>query len=311
MNLSFFEYTVKHKYLRIAMRVLLVSIFFVSIVNCERLSEWGRKNARNKLLVPEPDTKEVEKWKEMLQLEEAEIQELDSKIKKMVQKTGQAGALSWKIARAYMKVANYELGSRHYTQSLKEKGNEKVEVIGAEVHFFESAIPFFEKANLYKKADEDLLFETGLAFANASRDRGWDKERRRIALSIFTNLTRLNPEDMRYPYQIALIYFDSSMNDGKIEGVDPEGYNDQNKAMLILGDILKREPKSVPVKFAKANFLYQLGKTKESELEYKSIKSLLEDFKKNGVITEDLKENQSYKNVLKNLEKLQHPANVP
>ncbi len=295
--------------LRISAQLLLISFLLIPLWSCDKLTEWGKKNARSKLLAPDPDTKDIEKWKEMFQMEEAEVRELESKIRKMVQKSSQAGGLSWKIARAYMKVANYELGSRYYTQALKENNDEKVEVIGAEVHFFESAIPYFEKANLYRKADEDLLFETGLAYANASRDRGWDRERRQIALSIFKNLTRLNLEDTRYPYQIALIYFDSSMNDGKIEGIDPEGYNDQNRALRILDDILKKEPRSVPVKFAKANFLYRLGRAKESESEYASIKNLLEDLKKKGIITEDLNQNQSYKNVLKNLEKIQNSEN--
>ncbi len=290
---------------KIILRGVVILILLFPIVNCDKLTEWGKKNARSKLLAPDPDTKELEKWKEKLQMDEAEIRELDVKIRKMVQKSGLAGSLSWKIARAYMKVANYELGSRYYTQALKENNNEKVEIIGAEVHFFESAIPYFEKANLYRKADEDLLFETGLAFANASRDRGWDKERRQIALNIFKSLTRLNPDDTRYPYQIALIYFDSSMNDGKIDGIEPEGYNDQNKALRIIDDILKKEPRSVPVKFAKANFFYRLGKTEEAKTEYIAIKELLEDFKKKGIITEELKENQSYKNVQKNLEKIQ------
>ncbi|MCE9501001.1 MAG: hypothetical protein K8R21_10975, partial [Leptospira sp.] len=271
---------------------------------CDRLVEWGKKNARSKILPPPSDEREINHWKEKLNLEEAEIRELETKIRKMVRKTTEAGALSWKIARAYMKVGNYELGSRYYTQALKENQEGKTEVIGAEVHFFESAIPYFEKTSAFRKADEDLLFETGLAFANASRDRGWDRERRETALKIFRGLTRLNPEDTRYPYQIALIYFDSSMNDGLIDGIDPEGYNDQAKAIQIVSQILKKEPRSVPVHFARANFLYRLGRISEAEEEYLGTKSLIEQLKKDGIISEDLAKNQSYRNVLKNLEKI-------
>ncbi len=300
---------------------LMVILFFFS---CDKLKELGRENIRKKLSEPNISPKEMERWKEQLGVEEAEIVRLDEQIRKMVKKTKEAGALSWKIARAYMKTGSYHYASIYYDRAIQEKQGKDLsnEPPSAELHSFESAIPFFEKAALYKEMDEELLFETGLAYANASKDRGWDKQRRGAAVSIFKGLTRKNPEDLRYPYQLALIYFDSSMNDGLIEGIDPEGYNDTEKAMKILYAILNRyneravnaESKSlqqeamgngVSVRFTLANFLYRQGKSAEAEQEYLKIKTILEKFKEEGRITESLEKNTPYMNVLKNLKKIQ------
>jgi len=180
----------------------------------------------------------------------------------------------------------------------------KVDVVGSEVHLFEAAIPFFEKALLYRELTDDLLFEAGLAYANASRDRGWDKERRNIAVTIFKGLIRRDPADLRYPYELALIYFDSSISDGGIDGVDPAGYNDTEKAMRIMNAIIQKEPNNIPARFARANFLYRSGSTEQATDEYLTIKSKLEAMKEAGVIKESLDKNTSYQNVVRNLKKI-------
>ena len=254
---------------------------------------------------------EIEKWKEKLGIQEAEVIQLDERIRDMVKITKQAGALSWKIAQAYMKVGSYDYSLAYYQKAIEEQNSDQYSTANSrpEWHSFESAIVFFEKALLYKNIDENLLYETGLAYGNASRDRGWDKERRSVAIKIFKGLIKINPDDMRYPYQIALIYFDSSMTDGIVEGVDPEGYNDTDKAMKILFGIVNyHESKgqfgeTIPIRFTIANFLFRQGKREESEQQYEKIKSMLEKFKEEGAIT-NLEKNDSYINVIRNLNKI-------
>jgi predicted Zn-dependent protease len=286
------------------MRLTLLFLLSLYFFNCEKLTEMGRENAKKRTTPSTPDQAELEKWKDKLELTEAEIKELEEKIRKMVRKTKDAGALSHKIAQGYMKVGNYELSSKYYTKSMDETMQGKSETIGAEVHFFEGAIPFFEKVLLYKEITDDILFETGLAYANASRDRGWDKERRTIAVNIFKGLVKRDPKDSRYPFELALIYFDSSLTDGAVEGVDPSGYNDLDKAMRIMNSIIQKEPNNIPARFARANFYYRLGQSENAETEYLSIKTKLEEMKKAGVIKERLEKNTSYQNVLKNLKKI-------
>lgn len=287
---------------------LSILLFFNS---CERLEEWGQNRAKERMS-GNVDEKEIEIWKEKLGLQEAEIRALDEKIKEMVSKTKQAGSLSWRIAKAYLKVGNSEISTEYYQKAIDDQihGVYEPSQSRPELHKFESAIPFFENALKNRTVDEDLLFETGLAYANASRDRGWDKERRSIAIQIFKGLMRRNPEDLRYPYELALIYFDSSVNDGIVEGTS-DGYNDTQKAFQLLNYILERQEKenlfvdSVSTRFALANFHYRLGNVSEAVMHYKKIKSLLENFAEAGKI-KNLAKNPSYINVTRNLQKIQN-----
>lgn len=288
--------------------------FLVFFSSCDKLEEFGQKRAQERLS-GKVDEKEIEIWKEKLSLQEAEIRALDEKIKEMVSKTKQAGALSWRIAKAYLKVGNSEISTEYYQKAIDDQihGVHEPAQSRPELHKFESAIPFFESALKNRTVDEDLLFETGLAYANASRDRGWDKERRTIAIQIFKGLMRRNPDDLRYPYELALIYFDSSVNDGIVEGVS-DGYDDIPKAFKLLNYILERQEQenllvdSVSTRFALANFHYKLGNVNEAVIHYKKIKSLLEGFAEAGKI-KNLSKNPSYINVTRNLEKIQneHP----
>lgn len=282
--------------------IFILGIIFFS--SCEKLQEMGQENFKKNITPKTPQEADLEKWKQKLALEEAEIKELEEKIRSMVRKSKEAGALSWRIAQGYMKVGNYELSSRYYAQAIQENTGDKVDVIGSEVHFFEGAIPFFEKALLYREVTDDLLFEAGLSYANASRDRGWDKERRNIAVTIFKGLIRKDAADLRYPFELALIYFDSSITDGLIDGVDPAGYNDTEKAMRIMNVIIQKEPNNIPARFARANFLFRGGSPEQAAEEYYTIKTKLEAMKKAGAIKESLDKNVSYINVVRNLQKI-------
>ncbi|AOP35299.1 hypothetical protein A0128_16485 [Leptospira tipperaryensis] len=281
------------------LRVLIVFTLFF-FVSCERSKNFGFQNRGDR----PPSVEDLEAWKERLALNEAEIIELEKKISAMVQKTRSAGALSWKIAQGYMKIGDYDMGVKYYNRALKENNEgKKVEIVGAELHFFEPAIPFFEKALLLKPIDQQLLFETALAYANASKDRGWETARRQIAIDLFTHLAIQDPRDSRFPFQLALIYFDSSMPDSSWEGVSA-GFHDQDKALRILDDILKKEFRNVPARFAKANFLYRLGKTDDAKEEYLKIKKTIEELNDAGLVREGLNKNDSYQNVLQNLKKI-------
>jgi tetratricopeptide (TPR) repeat protein len=258
----------------------------------------------------EPSPEEMEKWKEKLGLQEAEVRELDKKIREMVSTTKTAGALSWRIARAYMKAGVFDISSQYFQKAISENQQGMNDTVNSrpEIHTFESAIPFFEKALTYRDIEEEMLFEAGLSYANASRDRGWDKPRRTIAVEIFQGLMRRNPNDLRYPYELALIYFDSSANDGLIEGIDSQGYNDIPKAYKLLNYILKEQESknlladSISTRFTLANFLYRQGKVEQAEKYYLDIKSILEQFHKEGKLKDGLEKTPSYQNVIRNLQ---------
>ncbi|UOG54513.1 lipopolysaccharide assembly protein LapB [Leptospira noguchii] len=282
-------------------RVLTLSFCLFVFISCERSKNFGFRNRADR----PPTVEDLEAWKERLAMEEAEIIELEKKISLMAQKTRSAGALSWKIAQGYMKIGDYDMGVKFYNRALKENNEgKKIEIVGAELHFFEPAIPYFEKALLLKPVDQQLLFETALAYANASKDRGWETTRRQIAIDLFTHLSIQDPRDSRFPFQLALIYFDSSMADSSWEGVSA-GFHDQDKAFRILDDIIKKESRNVPARFAKANFLYRLGKVEDSKEEYLKVKKTIEDLNEAGLVRGGLEKNDSYQNVLQNLKKIE------
>ncbi|EPG64310.1 tetratricopeptide repeat protein [Leptospira wolffii] len=278
----------------------LALLLFI-LTDCKNLSKFS---SASKIAKP-PTVEDLEAWKRRLDMDESEIVELEKKIREMAAKTRSAGALSWKIAQGYMKIGDYDLAAKYYNNAIQaEVSGKKSEVVGADVHFFESALPYFDKALLLAPVDQQLLFETGLAYANASKDRGWEPKRRQTAVEIFQSLTRQDPRDSRFPYQLALIYFDSSMNDSSWEGLHA-GFQDQDKAFSLLDSVLKKEPRNVPVLFAKANFLYRSGKTDLAKEEYLRLKTTIEGLKTDGFIKEDLNENESYKNVINNLKKME------
>lgn len=284
------------------------SVIIISLlVHCDKLKEKGKERIQNSMK-GKPATKEdIEKWKERLNLTEAEIKELDKQIRKLVNKTNEAGTLSWKIARAYMRSGNYELGMRHYNQAIKENAGGK-NLPEFEIHNYESSVLHWDKTLLYKSLNEDLLFEAGLAYANAARDRGWEKQRTEVAIEIFKSLITKNPEESKYPYELALIYFDSSLSYHAKEENTPTQTDNTEKAFNLLNKLILKtsgEPTGIPFRFARANFLYRIGKVAESEKEYLFIKNQIEDFKGRGIIRESLEELQSYKNVIENLKKIQ------
>ncbi|TGM59084.1 tetratricopeptide repeat protein [Leptospira vanthielii] len=284
------------------MGILLVLSGF-SFSGCDYLKSLTESRYRKRIGGEPASEKDIVNWKEKLALEEAEIEEMDKRIRKMVQKSNQSAALSWKIARAYMRAGSADLGARYYDEALAESiPNAKQG--GFEIHSYESALPYFDKAIQSGKLDKQLLYETAVAYANASKDMGWESTRRSRAINLFKQLSKLDKEDSRFPFQLALVYFDSSLKDEVWNGKLTSGYDEVELAFSLLDQILRKEPYNVPTRFAKANFLYQIGKSNLAYDEYTRIKSILEEMKEKGTIRESLEENSSYRNVIKNLNQL-------
>lgn len=261
----------------------------------------GEENMHLRKLQPKKITeKDIEEWKERLNMTEGEIKLLDREIHKLIKKTNKAGSLSWRIARAYMRMGNYEMGSIYYTQSLKEDVAKK-DTQESLIHKYETSLAYWDKTLLYKSLNEQLLYEAGLAYANAARDMGWEPKRTEVAIQIFESLLVKSPEDNRYPFELALIYFGSSTG----RQVLGEAYSDRpQKAIFLLDGILKKQPANLPTRFARANFLYKLNRVSEARNEYMQIKTLIEELHGRKVIKGKLEEYESYKNVLKNLDQI-------
>jgi tetratricopeptide (TPR) repeat protein len=276
--------------------------------SCDQLDETARKNWQKKQnRWTDADSKDVERWKKELAVSEAELVQLDKKIRELVSESAKSGSISWRIARAYMKASQFEMGLRYYQRAAEEaSGTEAASGTGSggsSIRFFDSALPYFDRSLVFRKIDKELLFEMGLAYANASKDLGWEPERRARAIQIFQGLIRIDPKDSRFPYQLALIYFDSSVSFGT--WALQAGYRDSEKAFGLLDAILGVEPDNIPVLFAKANFNYRVGNVRQALSVYQSIRAKIESMDAKGQVQGGLKNNTSYQNVLKNIQQIE------
>jgi tetratricopeptide (TPR) repeat protein len=261
--------------------LVILSLLFSS---CQKLEDLSRESWKNRGIAnPNAGEEDIEKWKERLDLKEAEVKEIQKSMIQYINSSKELGGLYWKMGHAYMRLGNAE----------------------SAIHHYETAIQFMEKSLGARKVDKEVLFEMGLAYANASKDRGWNPQYRSKAIDVFRGLMRLDPEDHRFPYQLALIYFDSGMSEEAWGGVVKEGYEDPKIAFKFLDAILLKEPINVPVRFAKANFLYRLGKVDEAKTEYLRIQNVMQTMHKDGKIQGDLESNPSYQNLIRNLKQIE------
>ena len=281
-------------------------LLFTILISCNDFNHMLYQNWKKRTLAREPKVEDIDIWKDELAMEEEEILQLEKKIYKMVHKTRKAGSVAWKIAKTYANIGNYEMGIHYYNQALKDKINS--EKPNVEVHFFESSIPYFEKALKYKPINDQILFETGLAYANAAKDMGWEKIRTQASIKIFEALLKRDPSDTRYPFELALLYFYPSIYLSDFDRINSRNFDrtkNIEKSFELLNQILEKEPNNIPTYFAKANFLYRLGEEQEALQIYFQIKKILERLKKEGIIQGDLEKYPSYINTLKNIQKIQ------
>ena len=287
------------------MFIFYIIIFLFFFNSCDNFDNMLSENWQKRTIARKPSVENLERWKDELAMEEEEILQLEKKIYTMVHKTRKAGSVAWKIAKAYTRVGDFDMGIKYYNKALKDKIENNQ---NTEVHFFESSIPYYEKALKYKPINQDLLFETGIAYANSAKDRGWERERTKASIDIFQGLLKKDKDDTRYPFQLALIYFDSSVYYSIFDKANDININYQkniDRAFALLDAILQKEPNNIPTHFAKANFLYRIGRNQEALNQYFQIKSTLERLKKSGVIKGNLEKNTSYINVIKNINQIQ------
>ena len=279
--------------------ILLIVLLFP--LHCEKIEEIARNNWKKKVASKKETIQlsDIESWKEKLNITEAELKDIDEKIYKKIDTTNQKAYMAFKIGKAFLKVSQYENAIDSLNAGLELQSGKDLQN-----HHYEEAAAYLETGLKNSKIDKELLFDLGLAYANAAKDRGWEKTRREKAIGIFKSLARTDANDSRFPYQLALIYFDSTYSDF---GLPPElanGYDDIEKSFKLLNYLIRKYPNDVSARFARANFSYKLGKKSESFEDYSAIKSILESLSAEGKLEGNLKDNPTYKNLLNNLQRL-------
>ncbi|MBI3395719.1 MAG: hypothetical protein HY042_07790 [Spirochaetia bacterium] len=264
-------------------------VLFVSMITaCDQLQNWGAAYRQPK--AEKMADSEVAKWENDLRLSKDRARELHKDIHSLVSESNLQGVLSWKIAKAYMNAGRYDLAGRHFTAAMGQGTvNEDEEV---RIHLIEKTLPMVREALNRNAPDPDLMFDAGVCFANASRVMGWDEDRWRTAVLIFQKLMQMSPNDLRAPYELALLY-------GK---VGKDSLRDMDTSMKLFDVILKKDPNYMPALFARAHILAEQGDMERSLQEYLKIKERIESLTGAGSISTPLGKNQQYAQVQANID---------
>lgn len=258
---------------------------FQSWVQKERLPGPGKTNED-----------EIARLERDLRLSRSRSEDLYKNLHAIVQESNLQGNLSWKLARAYMVQGRYDRAGRFYTSAIK---GEAPEDQADGITMIERALPAVRDALNRHVPDPDLLFDAGLCYANASRVMGWEEDRWRTAVLLFRRLEESNPNDLRAPYQLALLYAKTSK----------DNLRDVDMGLKYLDKIIRREENHIAARFAKAHILAENGELERSLAEYNSIKERLENLSNAGAISGKLEKNPQYVQAVKNIETLSNCLN--
>lgn len=254
----------------------------------DSVRNWGERQGRDRI---QPlDEREIQRWKRDLDISDSEIQELNRRIQELVQESNHKGQLSRRIGKAYMDAGRYEMATMHYGAALEDEMFDE-----RQLRSIERSVPHYREALARHNLEPELVFEAGLAFANAAVNLGWEDRRLNTAIYLFERHAELKPEDHRPRYQLALIY-------GKTANSD---YFFPDRSISMLEDILLEEPDNVPVRFARAHILAENGQWDFAIDEYRTIRGVLEDMHGRGQLPGNVRRNPQYIQAGENLEKLQ------
>lgn len=276
--------------------ILIVMFSFFIFVSCDAVSDairsWGEESRRTR--IEKLSKLDLEKWERDLNISKEHAEELHQNIEKLVQETSYQGNLSWKIARAYMRRGMHEQAIPHISAALENRLQSPEHEFGERISRFDNAIPYFNEALKKNRVKPDLVFEAGLCYANASVDLGWEENRWKTAVFLFERLRKMEPDDTRPLYQLALLY-------GKTSDLR---YRNMDLAVEFLEEALRKQENDIPARFALAHILVEKGDLDRARNEYREILSRIRNLHDAGMIKGDAEKNQKYQTARDNLEML-------
>ncbi|MFN3603139.1 MAG: tetratricopeptide repeat protein [Leptonema sp. (in: bacteria)] len=271
-----------------------MAIFFVFFLllflNCSdlqhSLQNWGERYRKERQV--KIDEEDIKKWMHELKISEKESKELFTLIEKYAIEKKFQGELSWKIAKALTKQNSLEIAQDFFLNSfenkLEEPTNKKI---------YESALVYYEKALKYYTPVPDLLFDAAICYGNASSALGWEEERFRTAVFLLERGRRIKPNDIRFPYTLAILL-----------GKTTNQFKDIEKALELLDSVIKQDKYNIPSYFAKAHILVENGDFKESFSVYEEITRIIEEMYKMNLLKGDYTKNRKYLKAQENMKLL-------
>ena len=279
--------------------LLILSITLImSLSFCERTSDvirdMGRK--RFKTSGKKLTVEQLQQWERDLNLSRARVKKLNSQIHELVQESNLQGQLSWKIARAFCIGGRYDMAGSYFKSAVIKKDPDfsRNGEISGNLNNSEKSLPYFRMALKKHNVETNLLFDAGLCFANASKAMGWNEDRWKTAVLLFQRIRRIKPNDLRAPYQLALLY--GKTNRSKLRDTD--------RAISLLREIIQKNEFSIPARFVLGHLLTETGEFNQAIGEYSQIRGKLKEMYKRKIITGNLEKNRQYVMAGNNIERL-------
>lgn len=197
---------------RLAAMALVTPTALVALAGCGEMAEYFRERKQDPVRQKNELEKKLQSWEEDLAEHEQEYQEKLNSVR-------EAGRLAKKLAVGYTNMARYELAAREYHKAIALEAGAGQN--GRDLVYYKKAISFYKKAFVYSRVDDDLLYQAGLVYANASYTMGWEAESLAVAFEIFSGLIRKNPQNSRAWYQRGVLNyrarrdFDAAIRDFK------------------------------------------------------------------------------------------------
>lgn len=266
------------------LRIIILGAFLL-ITGCgveDSLRNWGERQRRRR--VDQLSESDLEKWQKDFAISRERAIELNKTIQSFVQESDKQGRLAYQIAQSFMKEDRYEIALQYFNAALENRMIEYGANPAGRLTLFETPLPFFNEALLRNPISNDLLFDAGLCYANASKDLGWEAQRWKRAVALFEILRQRDPKHTGPPFQLALLY-------GKITD---ENLRDVDKALELLRELLKINESDISARFALANILTENRMYGEAREQYIRIQEILKDMYDSGVIKGRVSKNQQY-----------------
>lgn len=232
---------------------------------------------------------DIEKWKHDLAISEEEAEKLYRWIYDFAREKKLQGEISWKIGKALMEQASYELASSYMKNAFGgELKDEK------EVSLFEEALPYFQKALIHAPLNPDLLYDAGLCYGNASRALGWEERRFRTAIYLLERGWSLNQNDTRFAYVLGILY-----------GKTTNTLRNVEKAIRLFDFTIRKDPYFLNPYFAKAQVLVEEGLFQEAFFVYNEITEVIKDMYAKKLLRGDYTDDPRYRQAMHNMKELQ------
>jgi len=269
-----------HKNIYFFTLILVILPFFI-FCGCQEIMDKYKLERTKKNHLPEKEKDELQK---KLESWENDLEELEDEFKEKLMLVSKMGQLSKKLALGYTRMGRYELAAQEYHKAIQLEAG-----VSSKQKIYKKAIKYYKKTFLYGRVDDDLLYQAGLIYSNASMAMAWEEKSLTAAMMIFNGLLKINPKNPRVLFQRAMLFY--------------HAYGMPERAIKDLKKLIKITPDEVPP-YELLGHIYYSGQKPELALRYYE-RALTKISQYLDQKNQDKEKINSYRNIKKIVETLQ------